>query len=183
MDLPQLIETYGYWVVFAGTLLEGESVLLLAGYAAYTGYLELQTVIAVAILGSFLGDQAWFFMGRTQGAKLLERFPKYADPAARAEALLARYHTPIILAVRFLYGLRTVLPFTIGMSRVSTVRFQLLNFAGAVIWASSGAAVGYLFGDAVDRILGHMHHYEKYAFAFLIAVGIGWWWYSQRRKS
>ena len=71
MNLPELIETYGYWVVFGGTLLEGESVLLLAGFAAHRGLLELHTVIGVAIFGSFLGDQLLFFLGRYQGAKLL----------------------------------------------------------------------------------------------------------------
>jgi membrane protein DedA with SNARE-associated domain len=182
MDLSELIETYGYWVVFAGTLLEGESVLLLAGFAAYSGLLELHNVIAVAVLGSFLGDQLWFLAGRTQGAKLLARFPRYAAPAARAEALLQKYHAPIILAVRFLYGLRIVLPFTIGMSTIPTLRFQVLNFIGAVLWASSGAAAGFLFGDAIETILGDIHHYEKYGFAFLAAAGFAWWWLSRRRK-
>jgi membrane protein DedA with SNARE-associated domain len=183
MDLPELIETYGYWVVFGGTLLEGESVLLLAGFAAYSGLLELHTVIGVAIAGSFLGDQLWFLLGRTHGAKLLARYPRYAARAAQAEALLAKWHTPIILAVRFLYGLRTVLPFTIGMSRIPTLRFQLLNFAGAVLWASSGAVAGYLFGNAIENILGHIHRYEKYAFAFLAVAGLAYWWYSRRRKA
>ena len=157
--------------------------LLLAGFAAYSGLLELHAVIGVAVLGSFLGDQLWFLLGRTHGAKLLARFPKYAAPAARAEALLARYHTPIILAVRFLYGLRIVLPFTIGMSSIPALRFQLLNFAGAVLWASSGAAAGYLFGNAIEAILGDFHRYEKYALAFLVAAGLVWWWYSKRRKA
>jgi len=157
-------------------------VLLLAGFAAYRGLLELHTVIGIATLGSFLGDQLWFLLGRTQGAKLLVRFPKYAAPAARAEELLHKYHTPIILAVRFLYGLRIVLPFTIGMSRVPTLRFQSLNFIGAVFWASSGAAAGYLFGNAVESLLGHMHRYERFAFAFLAISGLAYWWYSIRRN-
>ena len=183
MNLPELIENYGYWVVFGGTLLEGESVLLLAGFAAYSGLLELHAVIGVATVGSFLGDQLWFLLGRTHGAKLLARYPKYAAPAARAEALLHKYHTPIILAVRFLYGLRTVLPFTIGMSSIPTLRFQLLNFAGAVLWASSGAVAGYLFGNAIEAILGDFHRYEKYALAFIAAAGLAWWWYSKRGKA
>jgi membrane protein DedA with SNARE-associated domain len=182
MNLSELIETYGYWVVFAGTLLEGESVLLLAGFAAYSGLLELHTVIGVAIVGSFLGDQLWFLLGRTQGARLLARYPKYAAPAARAEALLQKYHAPIILGVRFLYGLRIVLPFTIGMSKISTLRFQLLNFAGAVLWASSGATAGYLFGNAIETFLGDFHRYEKYAFALLATAGVAYWWFSKRRR-
>jgi membrane protein DedA with SNARE-associated domain len=183
MDLSELIENYGYWVVFGGTLLEGESVLLLAGFAAYSGLLELHTVIGVATVGSFLGDQLWFLLGRTHGAKLLERFPKYAAPAARAEALLHKYHTPIILAVRFLYGLRTILPFTIGMSSIPTLRFQALNFAGAVLWASSGAVAGYLFGNAIETFLGDFHRYEKYALAFLAVAGLAYWWFNKRRKA
>src|ERR1700704_1451487 len=116
MDLSELIETYGYVVVLVGTLLEGESVLLLAGYAAYSGLLELHSVIAVAVFGSFMGDQLWFFLGRTRGVSLLAKSPTSAAPAVRAQDLLDKYHTPIILALRFLYGLRTVLPFVIGMS-------------------------------------------------------------------
>ena len=181
MDLSELIENYGYWVVFAGTLLEGESVLLLAGFAAYSGLLELHTVIAVAVLGSFLGDQLWFFAGRMHGAKLLARFPKYAAPAARAEALLHKYHAPIILAVRFLYGLRIVLPFTIGMSSIPTLRFQLLNFAGAVLWSASGAVAGYLFGNAIEAMLGDLKRDEEIFFAVLALGGLAWWWYSRRR--
>ena len=183
MDLSELIETYGYWVVLGGTLLEGESVLLLAGFAAYRGLLELHTVIGVATLGSFLGDQLWFLLGRTHGAKFLARHPKYVARAARAQELLVKYDTPIILAVRFLYGLRIVLPFTIGMSSIPTHRFQVLNFIGAALWASSGAAAGFLFGNAIESILGDIHHYEKYVLAFLAAAGFAWWWLSRRRKA
>ena len=181
MNLPDLIETYGYWIVLGGTLLEGESVLLLAGYAAYSGLLELHTVIPVAVAGSFMGDQLWFFLGRRHGARLLKRYPKYAASAARAQALLAKYHAPVILGVRFLYGLRTVLPFVIGMSRIPTLRFQVLNFAGAILWAVSGAVAGYLFGNAIEYILGDIHRYEKYLFAALLLAGLAYWWYSRRR--
>ena len=184
MNLSELIENYGYWVVLAGTLLEGESVLLLAGYAAYSGLLELHWVIGVAILGSFLGDQLWFFIGRRRGAELLARYPKYARQARRAEELLHRYNAPIILGVRFLYGLRIVLPVAIGMNRhISTRRFQVLNLIGATLWASSGAVVGYLFGGAIDYILGNIHRYEKWAFAVLLIAGLVYWWLSRRRAS
>ncbi len=183
MDLSELIETYGYWVVLIGTLLEGESVLLLAGYAAFSGLLELHWVIAVATMGSFMGDQLWFYLGRTRGASLLLKFPSYAAPAARAQELLDRYHTPIILALRFLYGLRTVLPFVIGMSStISTFRFQVLNLTGAVVWATLGTVAGYLFGNAIEAILGDIHRYEKYIFLFLAVAGIGYWLHSRRAK-
>ena len=180
MNLSDLIDSYGYWAVFGWTFIEGESLLALAGLAAQQGWLEFQWVIAAAVAGSFLGDQIWFFLGRTQGPKLLARYPKYAPRVKRAHELLERYQTPLILAVRFLYGLRAVLPFVIGMSRISAFKFQALNFTGAVIWSATIASAGYLFGNAVEYVLGDVQKYEKYlvvvvALAFLVV-----WWASRR---
>ena len=181
MNVPALIEQYGYWAVLGGTLLEGESVLLLAGFAAHRGYLDLPTVVGVAIVGSFLGDQAFFFLGRHQGMKLLNRFPKYVEKVAYAQAKLTRYHTPLILAMRYLYGLRAVLPFTIGMSTISTTRFQVLNLAGALVWSVTIVAGGYLFGHLVERMLGDLRHYEEMVAAVLALGGLIFYWYSHRK--
>ena len=181
-QIAELIEAYGYWAVLFGTLLEGESVLLLAGFAAHRGYLDLATVMGVAVFGSFIGDQLWFYLGRRHGNKILERFPRYTARAARAQELLSRYHTPLILAVRFLYGLRMVLPFTIGMSQISTLRFQALNLAGAVIWSIAIASAGYLFGNAVEYILGDLRHYEKSLLIILATLGFALWFFTRPRK-
>ena len=181
MTLPGLISEYGYWAVLGGTLLEGESILLLAGFAAHRGYLDLHWAIGVAVLGGFLGDQAFFFAGRHWGPGMLARFPKYAAPAAKAKALLEKYDIPVILGVRFMYGLRIVLPFTIGMSGVPVLRFQLLNLAGAALWAGSGVSLGYLLGHAAERVLGDLHAYEGWLAGALVVAGIGWWLWSRRR--
>jgi membrane protein DedA with SNARE-associated domain len=181
MNLPALVETYGYWAVLGGTLLEGETVLLLAGFASHRGMLDLPTAIGVAVLGGFLGDQAFFFAGRLYGNRLLTRFPKYEAPAARAKALLAKYHIPVILGVRFMYGLRIVLPFTIGMSPISTLRFQVLNLIGAVIWATLGTSLGYLLGHAAEGVLGNLKNYEGILLAVIAVAGGAYWWYSRRR--
>lgn len=63
MTLDQLIDTYGYWAILVGTLLEGETILLLGGFAAYQGYLALPWVILAAFIGAFCGDQLFFFLG------------------------------------------------------------------------------------------------------------------------
>ncbi len=183
MNLSDLSDTYGYWAVFGWTLIEGESLLALAGLAAQQGYLELHTVIAVAVIGSFIGDQGWFFLGRYQGPKFLARHPKFAPRVARAHELLERYQTPLILGVRFLYGLRAVLPFVIGMSRISTLKFQVLNFIGAVIWSATIASAGYLFGNAIEYMIGDIQRYEKYVLAAVAIGGLLVWWYSRRRPS
>ena len=48
LDLPGLIESYGYLAVFVGAFLEGETILALAGLAAYRGYMDFKLVVLVA---------------------------------------------------------------------------------------------------------------------------------------
>jgi len=67
MDIPGLIQSYGYLAVAVGTFLEGESVLLTAGAAAFHGYLWMPAIILIATLSGFLGDQISFYAGRKYG--------------------------------------------------------------------------------------------------------------------
>jgi membrane protein DedA with SNARE-associated domain len=181
MNLPDLIAHYGYWAVLGGTLLEGESILLLAGFAAHRGMLDLPTVIGVAVVGGFIGDQVFFFAGRLYGERILLRFPRYGANLDRAKALLNKYHLPVILGIRFMYGLRAILPFAIGTTSISTLRFQVLNLIGAVLWAASVTCVGYLLGRAAEGVLGDLKRYEELAFLALALGGLAFWWYSRRR--
>ena len=57
MIVADIVGTHGYWVLFVGCFLEGETLLLLAGFAAHRGYLNLGTVIALAAVAGFAGDR------------------------------------------------------------------------------------------------------------------------------
>jgi membrane protein DedA with SNARE-associated domain len=176
MDYAGLIASYGYAAVFLGTLIEGETVLALAGFAAHRGYLALPAVIAVALAGSLLGDQLAFAAGRRWGAGLLARFPSLAAPAAQVARRLERHATWFILANRFMYGLRLAGPVAIGMSAVSWPRFAALNAIGATIWAIAIALVGYVFGEILGRVLDDLRAAEVWVFGaglvVLLAVAI-----------
>jgi len=182
MTLAEAVHTWGYPFVFAGTLLEGETVLLLAGLAAQAGYLELPWVIVTAWAGAVSGEQIWFLVGRRHGDRLLERFARLKPGAARMRALLERYHLPVILSLRFLYGLRTVGPIALGMSRVPWARFTALDFAAAVVWAVTVASAGYAFGTVVKLWLGDLKQIELWVALALIAAGTVLWWIRVRNS-
>ena len=168
--MADLVSHYGYWAVLAGTLLEGETILALAGYAAFRGHLALPAVIAVAVVGSTLGDQFFFFVGRRFGTRLLARSARLQKQAGRVDRLLARHHGPLIIGVRFAYGLRIAGPIVIGMSTLSTSRFLFFNAIGALLWAPLIAAIGYLFGKTLDWLLVDLQKYELAGFAILLVV-------------
>jgi membrane protein DedA with SNARE-associated domain len=166
--IPQLLSDYGYLAVFVGALLEGESILLLAGYAAHRGLLSLPTVVAIAFFGATLGDQMFFLIGRRFGRELVVRWPGFEARIERVERLLLRYHAWVIMGVRFAYGLRIAGPIAIGMSALPAWRFFLFNAIGALIWAPLIAGVGWLFGHALEQLLGDMRRYEALGLALLV---------------
>ena len=172
-DLPALIDAYGYLAVAIGAFLEGETILALAGLAASRGYLDLTIVVVIAMVCGFAGDQVYFWLGRRKGQQILARFPDAQDRADRFDALLARWHAPLIIAIRFMYGFRIVGPILLGMGRVPAWKFLVYNFIGAAIWAPLIAGIGYLFGSALESMLGNLKRVELWVFAALVAIGLG----------
>jgi membrane protein DedA with SNARE-associated domain len=168
MDWHHLLTGHGAWpylVTFAWTFVEGESFVLFAGFAAAQGLLNVPLLLAAAWLGSFCGDQCYFWIGRTFGLKLLARRPNWRARIDRVLALLRRYDVWFILSFRFIYGVRNFSSFAIGISGVAWLRFLVLNLIAALVWAVAFVGAGYLSGTAADRALGH--YAQKFTLAML----------------
>ncbi|SFL96267.1 DedA family protein [Variovorax sp. OV329] len=170
--ITQLIVDYGYLAVFIGCLLEGETLLVMAGFAAQQGHLSLAAIIAIAFAAGALGDQLFYWIGRAWGPLLIARHPRLHKRAGKVAGLLQRHDAKLIVGVRFMYGVRILGPIIIGASRVAPARFIAFNLLGAAIWAPLVAGAGYFFGHALERMLGDLEHFEALAFA-LIAASFG----------
>lgn len=156
-QIAEFMNEYGNWFyigVFIWTFFEGETIVIFGGYAAHHGIVDPIKLLFVSWLGSFLGDQVWFFLGRRYGAALLNRFPKWRPKVEIALDLLYEFKTLFILSFRFIYGVRNVSSFAVGLSEISWARFSLTNFIAAGVWASSFVTAGYLFSQASEAALG-----------------------------
>lgn len=186
IDIAALLSQYGLLVLAIGCLLEGETVLVLAGLAAHQGMLRLPDVLLVAMFFGWLGDQAFFWLGRWKGDSILLRLPSWAKQKPRVDAWIYKYHAPVVIMVRFMYGLRAAGPVLIGHSGLCPWKFALYNAVGAVIWAVLFIGLGWVFGQAAEHILGQINHWGHYVFyvgavAALIAMFVFWFW--SRRRS
>ena len=76
VSLQHFIQEYGYWALLLGTILEGETIMLLAGFAASQGHLSLPWVWLVGFLGAVTGDQTFFYLGRWKGKEYLATHPR-----------------------------------------------------------------------------------------------------------
>jgi membrane protein DedA with SNARE-associated domain len=185
MDVAWLISHYGLVAVFAGAMLEGETLLLVAGYAAHRGYLPFDAVVAAAWAGAVSGDQLFFALGRRHGHTLMARRPALAARLTEALGLIDRHSAKIALVMRFLWGWRTVLPIALGMSHVSRARFVAFDLIAGLAWAALVAAIGYFFGALIARHAASLHRYEHWGIAFVLFAAALWhagaWWRRRAR--
>lgn len=129
-----------------------------------------------AWLGSFAGDQCYFWLGRQFGIRLLDRYPRWRDGVDAALSWLERYDAGFILAFRFIYGVRNVSSFALGLSTVRANRFLWLNFVAALLWAASFVAVGYFLGNAFRAVLGDLDRsFKLVMLGVFIAIAGGMW--------
>lgn len=181
MTIGSLIDAYGYYAVVAGTVLEGETVLALAGYAAHRGHLLLGWVIVLGALGGFIGDEIYFGIGRRLGPRFLGRFPAAARVMPRFERLAERHPALIVILLRFTYGLRTVGPMALGASRMPIPKFAVLNAIGALLWAAVVGSAGYALGQVLEFILADAKRIEELVFGLIIVAGIVAWLVGRQR--
>jgi len=176
-SLQHLLATHGYAFLALGLILEGETVVLLAGFAAQLGRMRLPVVIAIAACVTWLLDQTLFWIGRWKGEAVLSRWPRMAASLARAHRLIERYPHASVLGVRFAYGLRTVGPIVIGASGLPAIQYAALAAVAASAWAGLFATLGWYFGAAAERILAQAGGAQLGLLAIL-AVGVlaAVWW-------
>lgn len=183
MNLGHLIETHGYWILVIGCLLEGETILILAGFAAHQGHLNPSAVVAIAAASGFIGDQCFFWLGRRHGPAVLARWPSVAGQFDRVHRLLAGRQSLVIIGLRFAYGLRMAGPVLMGAMPISAPKFALFNAIGAVLWSSLIAGLGWLFGAAAERAMGEVRHVEGWLLLAIAGGGLLWWWLRRRQQS
>ncbi len=174
--LKHYLELYGYPAIALGVVFEGETILILGGFAARQGYLTLHWVILAAFVGSLSSDQAWFHLARRYGQRMLEKRPAWQGKVAWVDRLLERYGALFFAGLRFLYGLRTIAPFAVGLTHAPALRFLIFNACGAAIWATAFGSAGFAFGAVVEANLEHIKRYQAVFFALLaVVVGVVWW--------
>lgn len=177
-----LLHKFGYLAVFIGTFLEGETILVMAGFMSERGYLQIAIVAVVAFFGAFIGHVFWFWLGRTRGVALLERFPKMKKHFGKGIRMFERYGAPAIFITQWLYGLRITCAVIIGISRITTAKFLIYQAVSCAVWAAIIAGAGYFFGQIVERVLGRAAHIEKWGLLALVLVGVGIWLYHQWKE-
>ncbi len=163
-DLQPIITQYGYWGVGVivglesmGIPLPGETVLVLAAvYAAANQDMNIALVVAAASIGSIIGDNLGYSIGRRYGYPLLLRHGKKInmseDRIKLGQYLFMHYGGKIVFVGRFIALLRILAAFLAGVNKMPWLSFLFANATGAILWASVFGFGGYVFGELLFKV-------------------------------
>ncbi len=182
--LAAVVEQFGPWVygilfaiIFVETglvvmpFLPGDSLLFVAGAIAAVGGMQLPLLIVLLIVAAVLGDAVNYSIGSYFGPKVFGwEGSRFFNKAAfdRTHAFYERHGGITIVVARFLPFVRTFAPFVAGVARMSYAKFALYNVAGAALWVTSLAGVGYLFGNTAWV----KAHFQWVTLAMIIIPGL-----------
>ncbi len=184
MHLSALLEHYGYLAVFIAGLFEGETILMLGAYAVHQGYLSLWPLVACGAAAAFLADQFYFHLGRRKGAALMEKRPAMARHIARVNGFVSRHPVATVFLMRFAWGLRIVLPATLGMGRMRASVFAALCVPASIVWATVIAVFGLKLTELAHSLAGQLRPYEHRlilaALVIALCAALARQWYARR---
>lgn len=187
--MTDLLLSYGLVLLFlvvalesAGVPLPGETALVAAAILATKHHYSIVTVIVVGAAAAILGDNVGYWIGRTGGRKLLERWGPVRRYAERAlppgERFFKKHGGKTVFIGRFVAVLRVTAAWLAGISHMPWWRFFLWNAAGGIAWATLVGLLAYYFGkaaaDAFARY-GLFGAFVAIVLAGLFLLGLRYW--------
>jgi membrane protein DedA with SNARE-associated domain len=151
----------------------GDTVVVFSAYLAGRGALAWPPVYAATCLGGTAGFTVMYYLGLTRGrAFLTGRRQRLftAERLARAEAWLERYGSWLILANRFLSGVRSVIALSAGLGGVRWRRVVLLGLVSMAIWNGLLLYAGMQVGQRWESVVGVIGQYNRLVVGLLLLV-------------
>lgn len=164
---------FAYAILLLWCVLEGELALILGGILAHEGHINLAFAIFVAGIGGFIGDQIYFYIGRYNKKYITKKLSSQRRKFAIAHLLLQKYGWPVIFVQRYMYGFRTIIPMSIGITRYSAKKFAFINLISAWCWAAITIVLAWYFGHEIWVLIGIIEAHWYVAVPLIIAFIVG----------
>jgi membrane protein DedA with SNARE-associated domain len=153
-DILKNLTTYGYIILAFYSFGGGMLALAGAGILSALGKMDIGTSIAVATVSNFIGDNFLFYLSQTNKKDVLKYLRKHRRKIAYTNLLMRRFGWLVVFIQKYIYGVKTLVPIVMGLSRFDIGKFTFLNFFASILWGLVVGLGSYYFSTVVRGWLG-----------------------------
>ena len=165
--MEDLIRDWGYIILFLYSFGGGFLALVVAGILAFSGELNIFVVIMVAGAANFVGDQFLFTLARKNKAQAKQMMQKHRRKIAMSHLLMKKYGSWVIFLQKYIYGIKTLIPLAMGLTKYDYRKFLVFNIFATALWAIFIGMASYMMGDLVYT---YIEEFKSYGLAFVAVI-------------
>ncbi len=165
--MEDIIRDWGYLALFLYSFGGGFVGLVVAGVLSYSGDLNIYISILVAGVSNFLGDQFLFFIARKNKNYAKDMMKKYGRKIALAHIMMRKYGSFVVFVQKYIYGIKTLVPLAMGLTKYSAMKFSVYNAFATLIWA---CIIGYASFTAGEYVLSLGDDFKYIGLAIIVVI-------------
>ena len=175
------------WQIFAYMILAffsfGGSLLwtMAAGMAAALGAMNIYIALAVGISFNYIGDMFLFYLGKYQKDEIKPYFEKHKRKLALATLIMRKYGVLAIFIQKYLYGIKTIIPISMALSRYDFKKFAFYNIFASILFVSTIMFASYYSTDKIRAFLDFIGSYPWWASALVLGAVLVSIWFGMER--
>ncbi len=179
-DIFTSLSTYGYLILFLYSFGGGFFALVAAGVLSYAGKMDITISISVAFVANFIGDTVLFYIARYNKALVMPYIKKHRRKLALSSVMMKKYGDKIIFFQKFIYGIKTLIPIAIGLTRYDFKKFTIYNLFSAFIWAMIFGLGSYKSGKFLLKAVEFLKNHIYITPMILIVLLAALWYYMEK---
>ena len=165
--MEQFIHDWGYIALFLYSFGGGFLGLAVASVIAYSGDLNIYICVIVAGISNFIGSQFLFFLARQNKSYAKNMMKPYGRKIALTHVLMQKYGSFIIFIQKYIYGIKTLIPLAMGITKYSATKYAIFNLFATVLWS---CVIGYLSFIAGEFILSLGEDFKYFGLVTIVAL-------------
>ena len=162
---------------FGGSLLW----TIAAGMAAAVGAMNLYVALVVGISFNYIGDMFLFYLGKYQKEEIKPYFEKHKRKLALATLLMRKYGVLAIFIQKFLYGIKTIIPISMALSKYDFKKFGIYNVFASIVFVSTIMLTSYYSTDKIREFLAVLDAYPWWVSVGILASVLAAIWFGMEK--
>jgi membrane protein DedA with SNARE-associated domain len=164
-----------------------EFVMPFAGFLVEQGTLNFYLVILASTLGSITGSLIFYYIGKTGGHRLIEKYGKYVlvdhEDIKKTEEWFNKRGELTVFIARLVPVVRHLISLIAGIGRMNVKKFSFYTIIGAAIWNAILTYLGVYLGQHWEEVSQYMEELDI-VIVLLLLIGCVYFAYRHitRRK-